>query len=246
MFHLVRAEHRLALALGEQTRKNRRGAERCRDAIAGPLLQGATRFFLGSSLLPAPCWSEYRTLLIQRTASSGDASIDHYAEMLVLPRPDPGVSGLHRSGTVADGRSVVGGPPARTCPYAGSRTPFVRIGWTRSPLAYGAPGGISGSIDRARFPLYLGWALAYRGRSLVASGQAQEGLALLTQGLAELRAIGAVCVCQCLLTWLAEAHAMLGQPAEALELPGRGGADYRDHRRADREAELRIGCRAIC
>ena len=42
------------------------------------------------------------------------------------------------------------------------------------------------------FPYYLGWALAFRGRSLIALGQAQEGLALLTQGLAELRATGGV------------------------------------------------------
>ena len=37
-FHLVRAEHRLALPLGRAARTNRRGAERCRGAIAGSLL----------------------------------------------------------------------------------------------------------------------------------------------------------------------------------------------------------------
>ena len=50
---------------------------------------------------------------------------------------------------------------------------------------------------------------------MIALGQAQEGLALLTQGLAELRATGAVVGTPMLFTWLAEAHAMLGQPAEA-------------------------------
>ena len=54
----------------------------------------------------------------------------------------------------------------------------------------------------------------FRGRSLIALGQAQEGLALLTQGLAEFRATGAVITTPMLLTWLAEAYAMLGQPAE--------------------------------
>ena len=49
---------------------------------------------------------------------------------------------------------------------------------------------------------------------MIALGQAQEGLALLTQGLAELRAAGAVLNTPMLLTWLAEAYAMLGQPAE--------------------------------
>ncbi len=65
------------------------------------------------------------------------------------------------------------------------------------------------------FRIILGWALAFRGRSLIALGQAQEGLALLTQGLAELRATGAVVNTPMLFTWLAEAHALLGQPAEA-------------------------------
>ncbi len=65
------------------------------------------------------------------------------------------------------------------------------------------------------FPHYLGLALAYRGRSLVAFGQAQEGLTLLMQGLAELRAMRSVVWTPMLFTWLAEAYAMLGQPAEA-------------------------------
>jgi tetratricopeptide (TPR) repeat protein len=66
------------------------------------------------------------------------------------------------------------------------------------------------------FPHYLSWAEAFRGRSLVVSKQAQEGFALLTEGLAELRAAGAVVNTPMLLTWLAEAHGRLEQPAEAL------------------------------
>ena len=42
------------------------------------------------------------------------------------------------------------------------------------------------------FPFYVGWALAYRGRSLITLGQVQEGLAALMQGLAELRRSGNV------------------------------------------------------
>jgi len=65
-----------------------------------------------------------------------------------------------------------------------------------------------------RFPFYLGLGLAFRGRSLTTCGQVQEGLALLVQGQAELRAIGAVVTTSALFTWLAEAHAKLGQPDE--------------------------------
>jgi predicted ATPase len=59
-------------------------------------------------------------------------------------------------------------------------------------------------------------AKAYRGRSLATLGQVHEGRALLTQGLAALRATEAVARTPMLLMWLAEAHAMLGQPVEGL------------------------------
>jgi len=65
-----------------------------------------------------------------------------------------------------------------------------------------------------RFPFYLGLGLAFRGRSLITCGQVQEGLALLAQGLAELRAIGAVTDTSLLFTWLAEAYAELDQSDE--------------------------------
>src|SRR5689334_10217031 len=65
-----------------------------------------------------------------------------------------------------------------------------------------------------RFPFYLGLGLAVRGQSLTTGGQVQEGLALLAQGLAELRAVGAVVSTSALFTWLAEAYAKLDQPDE--------------------------------
>jgi tetratricopeptide (TPR) repeat protein len=65
------------------------------------------------------------------------------------------------------------------------------------------------------FQFYLGFALAFRGRSLIALGQGQEGLALVTQGLAELRSTGAVVSTPMLFTWLAEAYATLEQPIAA-------------------------------
>jgi tetratricopeptide (TPR) repeat protein len=65
------------------------------------------------------------------------------------------------------------------------------------------------------FPHYLGWGLAYRGKSLIELGQAQQGAALLTEGLAELRISEGVVSTPMLLTWLAEAHTMLGESARA-------------------------------
>jgi predicted ATPase len=65
------------------------------------------------------------------------------------------------------------------------------------------------------FPFFLSWGLIFRGRSLIALGQAREGLALLIQGLAQVRQTGTVICKPNLLTWLAEAHAILGQSTEA-------------------------------
>jgi tetratricopeptide (TPR) repeat protein len=66
------------------------------------------------------------------------------------------------------------------------------------------------------FSYFLAWAMAFRGRSLTDLGQAQEGLALLTQGLVAVRATGTVGSTPMVLMWLAEAHAILGQPVQGL------------------------------
>jgi predicted ATPase len=66
-----------------------------------------------------------------------------------------------------------------------------------------------------KFAQWLGWGMAFRGLALAADGQAQEAFALLTQALAQRRAIGAVEGLPWLLAWLANVTAMLGQPAEA-------------------------------
>jgi predicted ATPase len=66
------------------------------------------------------------------------------------------------------------------------------------------------------FSLFSGRAIACSGRSLAELGQAREGLGLLTQGLAAIRATGAVANTPRLLIWIADAHAMLGEPDEAL------------------------------
>src|SRR5262249_15373394 len=65
-------------------------------------------------------------------------------------------------------------------------------------------------------PLYLAWATALRGASLSALGQGQEGLSLITRGIAGVRATGAVSGTSGLLMMLAFAYARLGQPVDGL------------------------------
>ena len=66
------------------------------------------------------------------------------------------------------------------------------------------------------FPLWAGWGMVHRGWSSTACGQAEEGRSLLMQGLSVIRATGELSSVPWLLILLAEAHAKLGQSAEAL------------------------------
>jgi predicted ATPase len=65
-------------------------------------------------------------------------------------------------------------------------------------------------------PFYLAWATALRGMSLAALGQGQEGLSLITRGIAGMRATGSVSGTPGALVMLARAYAMVGQPADGL------------------------------
>jgi tetratricopeptide (TPR) repeat protein len=73
---------------------------------------------------------------------------------------------------------------------------------------------------------------------LIALGQAQEGLALLAQGLAELRAIGVVIGTPMMFTWLAEAYAMLRQPTEERDYLAEAGRIVETTEERVSEAEL--------
>jgi class 3 adenylate cyclase/tetratricopeptide (TPR) repeat protein len=67
------------------------------------------------------------------------------------------------------------------------------------------------------YAFFLGVGLAWRGVCLAALGQAQEGLSVITKGLTELRAMGAVLEVLGTLRLLSETYAVLGQPVEGLK-----------------------------
>ena len=149
--------------------------------------------FLGSSLPPAPLWSDAMGLADPAHRSIGGLSIDPYVTTLTNLCHDPGVPGLHRSGTVTDGRSVVGDPPAQTTPILlGSRALYQRFGST------GSPARLMVHIEEVQalatehgFPFYLGWALAFRGRSLTrAAGKRRKALRYSRRRWRKLRRTG--------------------------------------------------------
>jgi predicted ATPase len=65
------------------------------------------------------------------------------------------------------------------------------------------------------FPLWLGFGIIHRGWSLVALGQAEEGLRSLTEGLSVQSATGGVTWMPWTLTLFADAHAKLNEVAQA-------------------------------
>jgi len=68
------------------------------------------------------------------------------------------------------------------------------------------------------FPFWLSQGLLVHGWSLTVQGQAQEGRRVIADGLAQLRATGAIQSTSLALGLLAEAHATLGQPEQGLNL----------------------------
>ena len=66
------------------------------------------------------------------------------------------------------------------------------------------------------FPLFLGWATTFRGRSLTGLGRAQEGLSQIKEGLSMIRATGTVLGTPSTLISLAAVCARISRPIEGL------------------------------
>ena len=213
-FHLVRAEHRQALSQGEQLEKIGQTRNDLAVELLGRVAHGAARFYLGEFLAARLVLERCMGLADPALRISGGLSFDPYAALLTYlaltlaclgyidqarARMDDALSEARRSRHVLTLVHVLG--------FAN------RIDWL-----IGSPDVHTDEVlalaTEHEFRHYMGWALAFRGRSLLAPGQAQEGLALLTQALAELGVSGSVANTPMLFTWLAEAHAMLGQPSE--------------------------------
>ena len=149
----------------------------------------------GISLPPARSWISVMALLIRRIAAAGGTVRRSLRYDARIPRRDVGAPGLHRSITVAAGGGIVRDPPAQACPNANCRAHFCELdsSWiTRSPEMGRHAEELLAISTEHRLPFHFGWATAFHGASLTALGQAHEGLSLLTQGLAAIRATGAV------------------------------------------------------
>jgi tetratricopeptide (TPR) repeat protein len=214
-----RAEHKLALSLAEQAEKIGEARNDVAAQLLGRRASGMTRWYLGEFVAARALLEQCHGLADPaHRAIGGEASLDPYALVLVhlavtlvhLGYIDQ--ARLRLNEALSEARRL---RHAQTLAYVlmyGSE--IERI--TRSPeLQRHAEELLALSTERG-FSFYLGAAMTNRGSLLTTLGQAQEGLSLLTQGLAALRASGFVSRTPRVLIMLAEAYAMLGQPVEGL------------------------------
>jgi len=218
-FHLLRSEHKLALPLAAQLEKIGEARNDVTAQLLGRRAHGVTRCYLGEFVAA-------RTLLERCLGLSDPAhrsigagmSYDPYAAILA----ELAVALAHL-GYIDQARSRLDEALSEARRLRHAHTLALALAYanwiesiTCSPELQRHAEELLALSSEHGFPLYSGLATAYRGRSLSALGQAQEGLALLARGLAALRATGTVARTPMLLMWLAEAHAMLGQPVEGL------------------------------
>ena len=211
--HVARAEYRLAVSLGKQVEGVGKARNNVAIQMAGCLSQGISHLYLGE-LVAA------RTLLGGHT----DPAYPH-ADLWSALFPPLRLASLGLTltslGYIDQARSQMGEALSLA---RRNRSPHVpgsgyAMGASWLDLNTGSPLGHAEELlalsTEQKFPRWLSWALAFRGVSLAALGQSQEAFALLTQALAQLRAIGVIVGMPRLLAWLANVSAMLGRPSEA-------------------------------
>jgi predicted ATPase len=220
VFHVVRSEHKRALSFAEQLEKFGAARNDVAAQLLGRRAHGVTRCYLGEFVAAHALLEQCLGLAepMHRAIGAG-LSDDPYAVMLVqlaVTLADLGYTDQARS------RLDEALSEARRLKHSGTLAVVLVVGnWmesiTRSPELQRHADELLALSNEHGFSLYGGYAIAHRGRSLTALGQAQEGLVLLTQGLAAIRATGAVLITPMLLMFLAEAYAMLGHLVEGLK-----------------------------
>jgi len=219
-FHSIRSEHKRALLLAEQIERIGETRNDVAAQLQGRRAQGVTRNYLGE-LVAARALLEQCHGLYEPThrATAAGLSADPYAMMLAQLA---GILALLGHIDQARSRFSEALSEARRLRHALTlANVLTRVNWfdwfIRTAKRQRHAEELLALSTEHDFPLFLGWAIALRGWGLVTSGQAREGLALLTQGLTAVRATGAVASTPQLYMWLAEACAMLGQPLEGLD-----------------------------
>ena len=240
VFHRVRGEHRLALALAEQMEKIGEARNDVAAQLVGRRANATTRLFLGDFVAARALLERCHGLADPAHRGGRVPSADHYAMMLaylawtlaLLGHIDQARSRLNEA--LSEARRLRHAHTLADVLLSASSVESI----TGSPqMQRHAEELLALSTERG-FPLNLGWATAYRGASLIALGQGQEGLSLITRGMAGIRATGAVTGTPDLLMMLAGAYARLGKPVDGLNCLAEAAQIIRTTDELYREAEL--------
>jgi predicted ATPase len=214
-FHCVRAEHRLAHAVGEQLEQIGNARTDAATQLLGHFYQGEACLFLGEFVAARTLLERCIDLADPAHHTLKGLSVDPYANLLAWLALT-----LSCLGYIDQARSRMDEAvsEARRISHVHTLTlVLTHAVWLDSLV--GLPAVHTEELvalsTEHRFPYYLSGALSFRGQSLIGLGQAEEGLALLMQGQAQFRSIGSALCQPESLTWRAEAHIMLRQPAEA-------------------------------
>jgi predicted ATPase len=218
-FHMVRAEHELALSLAEQMEKLGKTRNDHATLLLGHYIHGASCYFRGEFVTARA--------LLERCDGLKDPAARAICGTIAVADPHAASLGhlgltLTLLGLIDQGCARVeeGLTEARQLDH-----PFT-VAFVLSKVC--AVEAAAGLLEEARqhaeelvalanqhgFPLWLGLGLLQHGRSLTTLGQVQDGLALLARGLSVLRAAGAVVHTPRALCFLAEAHAKVGHLQE--------------------------------
>ncbi len=220
--HMLRSEHREALALSEHLRNIGEAQSDAATQSAAHYTQGFSRFYLGdfvpARVLLQQCiaYADPERRSLPGPANEHCVAIALLAQTLAITgyldqarsRMDEALSAARQLGQVVKLVDVLlfAAEFARIF-----RSPMVHLD---EALALSTEHGLQSHACRVRMG---------RGRSFVAQGQAQEGLDVLIPGLAEVRSSGGVIGTPLMLMWIAQAYGMLGQPAEAFDCLAEAG-----------------------
>jgi predicted ATPase/class 3 adenylate cyclase len=217
-YHLARAEHELALALAEQVEKIGEAQHEGTLQLAGRRAYGLTRFFLGEFAAARSLFEQCRGLgdPAHRAAYAAIASEDPYAQVLANLALTLAYLGYFDQARLRLDEALL---EARRLGHAAKLVQALNFASMVEALACSPKMkphaeeilSISNEHD---FTFWRGFGMLSRGWSLTTLGEAQQGLALLREGLSLFRSTGAVIGTPQFLVWLAETYALLGQPDE--------------------------------
>jgi class 3 adenylate cyclase/predicted ATPase len=220
-YHLVRAEHRIALSLTERMEQISTARDEPADLLNARFYHGIVCFFLGE-LSSARALFEQCHELRQPAVRQSLAKVvpeDSYSVMLGYSAVALGCLGnFEQAMHLADD----GLNEARRLQHVYTLGFSLLFKCWVSAIV-NAPNEIPRHADEMfnlgnehGFPLWTGWALTFRGLWSAADERVSDGVRLMREGLAYLRTTGAVISSPFVLAFLGGALSKLGQPAEGL------------------------------